>query len=453
MASSMQVEGHHGHDRPEGLLAEDRARRGARRPRTVGATKAPSRVPPATKVAPARTASSTRSTTSAARRSLMSGPTSLSSRSWSATTSCGRPASARLAREVRDHAPIHQHALDRAADLAVASRQAAQEDGPRGQLQVRVGTDDGGVVAAQLGVERLQVLGRDAAQVDARLDAAGERDHAARRGSPPAAARCGRPAGQHLVRRGGRPHSSRIAARRSSVSGQSLGGLPMTALPAPRPRADLVGVQLHRIVEGHDGGHHADGLPDDHGHVALRAGHGVHGHLPAEDPLGLLAEAADDARRGIDLVARLADGLAVLLGQQRAMSSRSAIEAIGAGDEDARTARGRASGPWPAGRPGRRPRRARTSSSLARGTWSMTAPVPGLRTAMVAPSEASHQAPAMSIRIWVLLVPDRGMLMYLESCSMVLRPSSARGPSTRMADCLASSRPMLQPDYRNAPRR
>ena len=38
---------------------------------------------------------------------------------------------------------------------------------------------------------------------------------------------------------GGSPHAWRISARRSSVSGQSLGGLPMTAFPAPSPAATL----------------------------------------------------------------------------------------------------------------------------------------------------------------------------------------------------------------------
>ena len=44
------------------------------------------------------------------------------------------------------------------------------------QLQVGVGVDDRGVVAPQLGVEGLHVLGRDPAQLQARLDAAGEGD-------------------------------------------------------------------------------------------------------------------------------------------------------------------------------------------------------------------------------------------------------------------------------------
>ena len=270
-----------------------------------------------------------------AARSEMSGPTSLCSSSWSPTTSCGGLLG-EDAREVGDHATVHEDALDRAADLAVAARQAAHEDAACGQLQVRVGTDDGGVVAAELGMERLQVLGGDAAQGDAGLDAAGDRDHVHAVGGGEERADAGTLAGQHLVGRRRQAAVLEDARQAQQRQGAVAGRLADDGVAGAERRRHLVRVQLQGVVEGGDGGHDADGLADRHGHVPLRTGHRVHRHLPAEEPLGLLAEAADDARRGVHLLAGLADGLAVLLGQHAGDVLALGHEAIGAGDEDAR---------------------------------------------------------------------------------------------------------------------
>ena len=171
------------------------------------------------------------------------------------------------------------------------------------------------VVAAQLGVEGLHVLGGDAAQGDAGLDAAGDRHHVDAVGSGEERADAGTVAGQHLVGRRRQPAVLEDARQAQQRQRTVAGRLADDGIAGTERRRHLVRVQLERVVEGRDGRHDADGLADRHGHVPLRAGHRVHGHLAAEEALGLLAEAADDARRGVDLLAGLADGLAVLLGE------------------------------------------------------------------------------------------------------------------------------------------
>jgi hypothetical protein len=81
----------------------------------------------------------------------------------------------------------------------------------------------------------------------------------------------------------------------------------------------------------------SDGLAHHDGHVAFRAGHGIHGHLAAEEALGLLAEAAQDAGRSIDLAPGLPHGLAVLLGEQPSQLLALGIEAVGGTEEDGGT--------------------------------------------------------------------------------------------------------------------
>ena len=73
-------------------------------------------------------------------------------------------------------------------------------------------------------------------------------------------------------------------------------------------------VQLERVVEGDDRQHDPDGLADGEGHMSLAAGTASMGTGDRRRPLGLLAEAADDADRRIDLLACLEDGFAVLPG-------------------------------------------------------------------------------------------------------------------------------------------
>ena len=83
-------------------------------------------------------------------------------------------------------------------------------------------------------------------------------------------------------------------------------------------RGGLVPPQLHRVVERHDGRHHAQRLADGEGEVALLPAHGIHRHHPAEDALALLGEATEDIGGHRDLGAGLHDGLAILLRQQLA---------------------------------------------------------------------------------------------------------------------------------------
>ena len=228
-----------------------------------------------------------------------------------------------------------QDALDRAADLAVASREAAHEDAPRGQLQVGVGADDRRVIAAQLGVEGLHVLGGDAAEGDAGLDAAGECYQVdAVSGGEERADACA-VAGDHLMCRWRQTAVFEDAGQAQQRQRTIAGRLADDRVAGTERRRDLVGVQLDRVVEGGDGSYHADGLADGDGHVPFRARHGVHGNLAAEEPLGLLAEAADDAGRRIHLLARLADGLAVLLGEHTRDVVALRHQSIRAGDEDA----------------------------------------------------------------------------------------------------------------------
>ena len=95
-------------------------------------------------------------------------------------------------------------------------------------------------------------------------------------------------------------------------------------------------------------------------------------------------------------------GLPFSSASMRAMCLALGHEAIGAGDEDARPLVGRHPRHRAACPPAPRRPLERRPPSLAEGTESMRSPVPGFRTAIVAPSEASHQPPAMSIRIWLL---------------------------------------------------
>ena len=108
--------------------------------------------------------------------------------------------------------------------------------------------------------------------------------------------------------------------------------------------ADLVGVELDRVVEGHDGEDDPDGLAQREGHVPLRAGHGVHRHLPAEEPLGFLAEALDDADGGAHLFAGLPDRLAVLLGEQAGEVLLLGGQPVSGPEEDVGASVGRQSG-------------------------------------------------------------------------------------------------------------
>ena len=141
---------------------------------------------------------------------------------------------------------VHEDALDRAADLAVAARQAAHEDAACGQLQVRVRTDDGCVVAAQLGVEGLHVLGGDATQGDAGLDAAGDRHHVDAVGSGEERADAGTVAGQHLVGRRRQPAVLEDARQAQQCQRTVAGRLADDGIAGPERRRHLVRVQLER---------------------------------------------------------------------------------------------------------------------------------------------------------------------------------------------------------------
>ena len=101
-----------------------------------------------------------------------------------------------------------------------------------------------------------------------------------------------------------------------TASGQSSGVLVITALPAASPPGDLVAPELDRIVERHDRRDDAERLAHGDRQRLLAAGDGVERHGAAEDALGLLGIAAEDARGDADLAGRLADALAVLAAEQ-----------------------------------------------------------------------------------------------------------------------------------------
>ena len=219
--------------------------------------------------------------------------------------------------EVVDRRALDQDPRARAAVLAgVAEHRQRRRRG--GRLEVGVGEDDVGRLAAQL--ERHPLDRRRGARGDpaADLGRAGEGDlgDVGVLDQPLRRRRCPGPATTFSTPSGS-PASSAIRSSSSAVSGVSSAGFSTTVLPAASAGADLPGGDRQREVPGHDQADDAERLAEGHVDAA-----GDRDRVP-EQPLrraGVVAEGLDDHP---DLAAGVADRLAGVARLEHAPAPRA----------------------------------------------------------------------------------------------------------------------------------
>ena len=207
---------------------------------------------------------------------------------------------------------LHEDALDRAADLPGAVRQAALHHGLRRRAQIGVLEHDHRVGAAELERDALQGLRGRARDGLRRADAAGEADQPdVGIGDQRIAQVLGEP-GQHLHAVGREAGLEHQLADAKHGQRALLRQLDDHRGPGGERAGHLVGEELGGVVERDDADDDADGLADGVGDHVLEPGDAVHRQVVAANTLGFLGEVDEQPLGRHHFRAALADGLAVL---------------------------------------------------------------------------------------------------------------------------------------------
>ena len=309
---------------------------------TVGATVAPSRVPPSTTSAPSAAASAAQRTTRSA-ASLVDHRPDVGRLVQRVAGAQLRHLGGERVQELAEPVPLHVDPLDRDAALAGVAVPGARAH-PGGGGDVRVLADDRGRVAAQLEHQALAPGGARHRVAGGR--AAGEADHRdlVRRAQP--GADLAVPV-QQLHRLGGIPASSSSSTTAAELAGACGGALTIVRVPGGERRAELVREQVRRGVERRDGQRHPRGRPVGQRGVPDAAVPARHRQQLTADPARLGRADRQGVGDPVDLAAAVLDRLAELEGEQGGQLGRAV--------------------PPPAGRPGPGPARAAGASRATAG--------------------------------------------------------------------------------------